>query len=325
MTEVFVGIDLGGTNIKLGCFTQDLTLIAKTSIPTQLELGLDSILDRISQTTETLLTKSNLSHKNIRAAGIGSPGPVDVDAGIVITTSNMGFKNVPLRQMLSDRLKKPVVLENDANVTCWAEYVAGAGKGTRDMILLALGTGIGGGVISNGELVHGFDNNAGELGHVIVHPNGRLCGCGQKGCAEAYASATSTAARAAEAIHNGAKSTLKNVLQQNGQITGKDVYDHSAAGDKLAKEITDGTALSLAILCVSLLHTTGPQRIVFYGGMIGAGSLLLKPLRYYFDRQIWNIRKEKVKLCFAKLGADAGIIGTAALAAHTHKQKKSRH
>jgi len=320
MREIFIGIDLGGTNVKIGCFDSNLKLVAKTSIPTQLELGPESIIDRTVQAAENLVLKAGLSVDNICAAGIGSPGPVDIDAGIVIATSNLRFTNVPLRQILSDRLGKPAVLENDANVTCWAEHVAGAGKGADDMVLVTLGTGVGGGIISNGELVHGLGCNAGEMGHIIIYPDGRLCGCGQKGCVEAYASASSTAARAAEAIKAGAQSSLKKLLDEKGEITCKEVFEHVAAGDKLAKEITQDTAKALAILCIVLLHTTGPERVVFFGGMIGAGDLLLKPIRKFFDQYIWTINKEKMELCFATLGDDAGIIGTASLAIHAREQ-----
>ena len=319
MDEVFIGVDLGGTNIKIGCLDSDLTVIAKTSIPTEVESGPESIIDRIGRSVEELLAASGLSVKDICAAGIGSPGLMDIDAGVVIAAHNLRFQNVPLRKMLSERLGKPSVLENDANITCWAEHVAGAGKGADEMILITLGTGIGGGIISSGELVHGYRNSAAELGHTIIYPDGRLCGCGQKGCVEAYASASSTASRAAEAIQAGAESSLKKLLDENGEITCKDVYDHLAAGDKLAKEITDGTAKALAVFCINMLHATGPERIVFYGGMIGAGELLLKPVQNFFERYIWNLKKEDVQLCLATLGGDAGIIGTAALAMHVVK------
>lgn len=320
MAKVYIGVDLGGTNIKIGCFDESLSLIDNASIPTDVEKGAQDIVGRIGDSVEQMLASKGLSTDDITAAGIGSPGVIDTENGIVIQAANMGFSNTPLRQMLSDRLSSPVVLENDANVTAWGEYAAGAGKGTKNMILIALGTGVGGGIIVDGELLHGYGNKGGEIGHMIVQPNGRQCGCTQKGCIEAYSSASTTAARATEAIQAGGESSLKQLLDDNGEITCKDVYEHVAAGDKLAKEITDGTAEYLAILCVSLLHLTGPEKILFFGGMIGAGDLLLDPIKEHFARQIWTIQKEDVELCFATLGADAGIIGNAALAMHFEKQ-----
>ena len=316
MSEIFIGVDLGGTNAKIGCFDSELELITKISIPTDVKAGPKRIVDRIGAAVEGSLAESGFSMKDICAAGIGSPGVIDIDAGVVKRTSNLEFKNVPLQQMLSECLGKPVVLENDANVTCWAEHVAGAGRGADDIVLLTLGTGIGSGIISAGELVHGFGNSAGESGHIIIYPDGRLCGCGQRGCAEMYASAAATATRATEAIRAGNPSSLEKLFDEKGQITCKDVYGHTAAGDKLAKKITDGTAKALALLCVSLFHVSGPRRIIFYGGMIGAGKLLLEPVHTFFNEFIWTMKKEDVQLCFAQLGSDAGIIGAAALAIH---------
>jgi glucokinase len=322
MREVFVGVDLGGTNIKLGCFDGELNLLSKRTIPSRVELGPESIIERIGQNIEKMLSESGLSTKDICAFGIGSPGVMDIEAGVVMAAGNMRFENVPLRQMLSDYLGKPGVLENDANVTCWGEHVLGAGKGVDEMILITLGTGIGSGIIKNGKLVHGFNNNGVEVGHIILYPDGRMCSCGQRGCVEAYASASATAARAKEAVKSGAISSLKKVFEETGDITCKDVYKHVAQGDKLAKEISDETAKALALLCVNLLHVIGPKRIVFYGGMNKAGQLLLEPIKEFFNEHIWSLKKEDVEFCSATLGADAGIIGTAALAIHALKEGK---
>jgi len=322
MREVFVGVDLGGTNIKLGCFDGELNLLSKRTIPSRVELGPESIIERIGQNIEKMLSESGLSTKDICAFGIGSPGVMDIEAGVVIAAGNMRFENVPLRQMLSDYLGKPGVLENDANVTCWGEHVLGAGKGVDEMILITLGTGIGSGIIKNGKLVHGFNNNGVEVGHIILYPDGRMCSCGQRGCVEAYASASATAARAKEAVKSGAISSLKKVFEETGDITCKDVYKHVAQGDELAKEISDETAKALALLCVNLLHVIGPKRIVFYGGMNKAGQLLLEPIKKFFNEHIWRLKKEDVEFCSATLGADAGIIGTAALAIHALKEGK---
>lgn len=323
MDKIFVGIDLGGTNIKIGCFDSELKFISKTAVTTKADMGPEVVVDRIAETTKQLLADNNVPDEALKAAGIGAPGPSNIAAGLIIAAPNLPmFKNVPLRDMVSERLGKPIVFENDANAACWGELVVGAGKGVNDMVFFTLGTGIGGGVVSNGELVHGYNDNAAELGHIIMHIGGRLCGCGQKGCVEAYASASSTAARASEAVKAGAKSTLKKVLDTTGKITCKNVFEHSAAGDPLAKEITEGTASALGILCVDMLHVTGPQRIVFAGGMIAAGDLLLSRIQHYFKEYIWPLKPELLEICFATLGEDAGIIGSAALAQHAHLQGK---
>ena len=323
MSEMFVGIDLGGTNIKIGLFDSELKLINKTSVATKVDMGPNVVIDKMAQTAKKLLAEAGLSLQDVVAVGIGTPGPAKYSEGIIIKSTNMPtFKNVPICRMLNEKLGAPIVFDNDANVACWGEYAVGAGKGVKDMVFFTLGTGIGGGIISNGELVHGCDENGAELGHMVIYPDGRKCNCGQRGCVEAYASADSTARRAREAIEAGAESSLKKVLDEKGQITSKDVYEHLAAGDKLAKEITDGTAKALAITCINMLHTTEPKRIVFAGGMIAAGDVLLNRIKDFFNEHIWTLKKEMVEICFATLGEDAGIIGAAALARHAKQQGK---
>ncbi|HCO96797.1 MAG TPA: glucokinase [Phycisphaerales bacterium] len=323
MSETYVGIDVGGTNIKIGLFDSELELISKTSVTTDAEMGPEIVIKKMAQTVEELIAEAGLSLQDIVAVGIGTPGPAKYSEGIIIQSTNMPkFKNVPICRMLNEKLGAPVVFDNDANVACWGEYTVGAGKGVKDMVFFTLGTGIGGGIVSDGELVHGCDENAAELGHMIIYPDGRRCNCGQKGCVEAYGSADSTARRATEAIEAGAESSLKKVLDEKGKITSKDVYTHLAAGDKLAKEITDGTAKALAITCINMLHTTEPKRIIFTGGMIAAGDVLLNRIQDFFDEYIWTLKKETVEICFATLGEDTGIIGAAALARHAKQQGK---
>ncbi len=323
MSKIFVGIDVGGTNVKIGLFDSELKMICKTSITTEADMGPEVVINNMAQAVKELLAEAGFSLSNIVAVGIGTPGPAKYSEGIIIRSTNMPkFKNVPICKMLNERLGAPVVYDNDANVACWGEYVVGAGKGVKDIVFFTLGTGIGGGIVSNGELVHGCDENAAELGHMIIYPDGRECACGQRGCVEAYASADSTARRATEAIEAGAESSLKKVLDEKGKITSKDIYQHLAKGDKLAKEITDGTAEALAITCINMLHTTEPKRIIFTGGMIAAGDVLLNRIKEYFDKHIWTLKKETVEICFATLGEDTGIIGAAALARHAKQQGK---
>ena len=321
MAKYFIGIDVGATNVKIGCFDGELNLVSKTSITTNAEMGPDIVIDNIAAATTTLVNEAGFSIDDICAVGLGMPGPANYSEGIVISSTNMPkFKNVPIVRMLAERLAKPVVMDNDGNVACWGEYVTGAGKEVEDMVFFTLGTGIGGAIVNHGELLTGCADNATELGHIIIYPDGRMCNCGQHGCVEAYASATWTAQRATEAIQAGAESSLKELLQEKGQITCKDVYEHLAGGDKLAKKITDETAKALALVCINVLHTTEPSRIVFAGGMIAAGDTLLDRIKHYFNEHIWTLKKETVEICFATLGEDAGIIGAAALAKHASPQ-----
>jgi len=323
MGKVYIGIDLGGTNIKIGLFDGDLNILKKTSVPTEADMGPDVVIGNMAEAALGLVADAGLKKSDIQAVGIGTPGPAAYSKGIIIKSTNMPtFKNVPIVKMLNETLGAPIAFDNDANVACWGEYVAGAGKGVKDVVFFTLGTGIGGGVVCNGELVHGCAENGAELGHMIIYPDGRRCNCGQRGCVEAYASADSTARRAQEAVEQGRKSSLKEILDKKGKITAKDVYEQVVAGDELAIEIAEGTAKALAITCVNMLHTTEPRRILFSGGMIAAGEVLLEAINRHFQQQVWTLKKEDVEIRFATLGGDTGIVGAAALARHNYGPSK---
>ena len=314
MSSVLVGIDLGGTNIKIALFDMDLTLLKKTSVTTGVDMGPAAVVDRIDQAIANLLSQQGLTLTDLAGAGIGTPGPADYQAGILIKSTNMPtFKDVPIKRMLEDKLKCAVAFENDGNVACFGEFSVGAGKDIDDMVFFTLGTGIGCGIVSRGRLIQGATGNAAEVGHMIVDPDGEPCNCGQQGCVEVIASASNTARRATAAVKEGQASSLKQTLDNNGEITCKDVYEHLAQGDSLAKRITDETHQALAIMCVNMLHVTDPARIVFTGGMIAAGDPLLTGIRNEFNKRMWTLRKESVEIVFASLGEDAGVIGAAAL------------
>ncbi len=321
MQVYYLGIDLGGTNIKAGLFDENLNLIKKVSTPTQADTNAENVVERLAALVDDLIEKTGIDRSRIVAGGLGTPGPVNLKEGAVVAAPNLPcFKNTPLREMVSQRLQIPFVMEKDSNAACWGEHVIGAGKGIDNMIFLTLGTGVGGGLIVNGQLVHGNTDSAAEFGHIIIYPDGRLCGCGQRGCVEAYSSANSTVARALEQLQKGRKSNLFQILENGKDLTSKDIYQAAAKGDPLAIEITDGTAKALGLLCVSMLHFSCPKRIVLAGGMIAAGDMLLDKIRYYFNKYIWSMKKESVEICFATLGEDAGIIGNASLAEHAHKR-----
>jgi glucokinase len=314
-SKLYVGIDIGGTNIKVGCFDSDLTLIRKTSVTTDAHTGATEVVRRLVDEIKALVVDCGFEVEAIQAAGIGTPGPADYKAGVLVKPTNMpALKGAPLKQMVQDGLGCPTAFENDANTAAYGEFTMGAGRDINDMVFFTLGTGIGCGIVSNGKLVQGVHGNAAEVGHMIIFPDGERCNCGQTGCVEAYASASHTARRATEAVQKGENSSLKAVLDKTGEISAKDVYDHLARGDALAKRITDETARALALVCINMLHTTEPARIVFTGGMIAAGDVLLNRIREYFNELIWNIKPETVEIVFASLGEDTGIIGAAALA-----------
>ncbi len=311
----YVGIDLGGTNIKGGVVTEERQVLSRVSIPTKAWNGPDHVITLIAGLVERVITEARVQRSEIVGVGIGSPGSMSHTQGIIIRPPNLpGWVNVPLRDRVKELTGLPTTLENDANAAAWGEFWAGAGRGTRHMVMFTLGTGVGGGIITDGRLLRGHFDNGAELGHMIVQPGGRLCGCGQKGCLEAYSSAHYTGLRAKEAVEAGEPSTLSETLKKTGQVTSEDVAKAAAAGDPLAARIWDETCYYLAVACVNMQHATNPERILLAGGLIGACNVLLDPLRKYSAEMTWNAADDLPEILFATLGNDAGFIGAAGAA-----------
>ncbi len=312
----FVGIDLGGTNIKGGVVDEDQQVLCKVSIPTEAEQGPDHVIELMADLVERLIGEPGIGRDRVDAVGIGSPGSMSHTHGIVIKPPNLpGWENVPLRDRIKDMTHLPTTLENDANAAAYGEFWAGAGRDVQHMVMLTLGTGVGGGIVTDGRLMRGHFDNAAELGHWIVQPGGRPCGCGQRGCLEAYASAHYTAQRASEALQEGQASSLNDVLEAKGKITSKDVVQAATDGDDLARRILDETCNYLAIACVNIQHATNPELIVLAGGMIAAGEeVLLNPIRNKAAELTWKAADDLPEITFATLGNDAGLIGAAGCA-----------
>lgn len=310
-----IGIDLGGTNIKAGVLDADGKLVYRCSVETQGDHGFEHVFARLVDLVANVIDDAGLEKTDVAAIGYGTPGPMSHKQGIIYASPNLpGWKDVPLRDRFSKATGLPVTLDNDANAAAFGEFVAGAGKGARDMVLLTLGTGIGGGIILNGELQRGAFDNAAEIGHTIVVPNGRPCPCGQRGCLERYGSANAVAERFIEALRAGEDSPLKARVEAGEAPTSVDIARAARAGDPLAARIWDETCLYLAIACVNIQHVLNPECVVLAGGLIGAGEQLLTPVRAHFRQQAWQIARDHPRIEFATLGDDAGIIGAAALA-----------
>lgn len=310
-----IGIDLGGTNIKAGVLDADGKLIYRCSIETHADRGFEDVFARLVQLVDDAVRAAGLRKGEIAAIGYGTPGPLSHKEGIVCASPNLpGWENIPLKARFSEATGLPVTLDNDANVAAYGEFIAGAGRGLRDMVLLTLGTGIGGGIILNGELLRGALDNAAEIGHMIVVADGRPCPCGQRGCLERYGSANAVAERFVEALQAGEESSLRGRVEAGETLTSVDIARAAHAGDALAARIWDETCVYLAIACVNIQHVLNPECVVLAGGLIGAGDQLLRPVREHFRRQAWQIAQDHPRIEFATLGDDAGIIGAAALA-----------
>ncbi len=315
MAKYFVGVDLGGTNIKAGLVDGDAKVLCKFSVPTGIEEGTEHVVSTIANAAERAIRDAGVPRDHVCGIGIGSPGPMSHRRGLVINPGNLPcMKNVPLRDEITRRTGIRATLENDANAAAWGEYWAGAGKGVRDMVMFTLGTGVGGGVIAEGNLLRGHFENGGELGHIIVQPGGRQCSCKQYGCLEAYSSAGNLAARLVEEIRAGKSSSLKAMVDRGEEIRAEHVDRAARAGDRLAEQVWDDACRYLAIACVVMQHVTNPERVVFAGGMINAGQPLLDRIRGHFRRLTWELLDDFPEIMFATLGDDAGLIGAAGCA-----------
>ncbi|MBI5863123.1 MAG: ROK family protein [Planctomycetes bacterium] len=309
-----IGIDLGGTNIKAGLLAASGRLLERWSVPTEADRGYRHVVGRLTDLVATIQRAAGRGTQPT-GIGIGVPGPLSHRRGIIFGAPNLpGWVNVPLRDDLSKATGLPVSLENDANAAAFGEFVAGAGRGCTCMVLLTLGTGIGGGVVIDNLLVRGVFDSAGEVGHMIAVLDGRPCPCGQKGCLERYSSANAIAERVVEAVADGAESLLAQRIRRGDEINSGDVARACRDGCPTAKRIWAEACNHLAAACINLQHLLNPQRIVFSGGLINAGDQLLSPLREAFARLNWRVTNDFPELVFATLAEDAGLIGAAALA-----------
>ena len=316
MSEVsYIGIDLGGTNIKAGLVGEGGVLLAQVSVPTEAARGVGHTIARIAEAGQAAIAAAGVDRASVRGVGIGSPGALDPARGIVRDTPYLpGFTNLPLSDLLSRAVGLPVALENDANAAAWGEFQWGAGKDVNSMVLLTLGTGIGSGIIVDGQLLRGSRNAAGELGHQIVRPGGAECGCGQHGCLEAYASARNIARRAADALEAGEQSALAETLEKGGAVECQDMVAAARAGDAMAVQIWDESCYYLAVGCVNAAHYLDPELIVFSGGLAAAGALLTDTVSAHVDRLYWKLDIPRPSIVSGVLGDDAGLIGAAGLA-----------
>ena len=315
MDQFYVGIDLGGTNIKGGVVDRSGQVVYFESIETEGERGRDHVLDRIALLVGRVRDGARLSPAQIAGVGIGSPGPLSIKKGIIYSAPNLpGWENLYLADEIRARTGYPCVIENDANAAALAEAVAGAGKGLACMIMLTLGTGIGGGIVLGGRVWHGADDIAAELGHVSIHYDGVRCNCGSIGCVEAYASAPATVRRAREALAAGGKSVL---AARGDKLTCEDVFKAARRGDWLAQKVVADTIKFLAVAIGSLINVFNPDMIVLFGGMTKAGDQLFAPLRREVAMRCFGIGAKRCKIVGSELGEHAGVIG-AAFAAMQH-------
>ncbi len=316
----YVGVDLGGTNIKAGLLDAQTQVLSRLSVPTEIERGREQITANIITAAERSITEAGVKRDEVAGIGIGSPGPMSHRQGLIINPGNLTcLQNLPIRDIVSQRTGIKTTLENDANAAAFGEFWAGAGRGVRDLVMFTLGTGVGGGVITDGRLLRGHFENGGELGHIVVNPRGRKCSCAQLGCVEAYSSAYNLARYAEELIAAGRPSRLKPLVDAGELLKAEHIVEAAQAGDELARQVWDEACYYLAVTIVTMQHVTNPERVVLAGGLIAAGDFLLEPIRRHFRALTWNLLEDFPDIQFAALGNDAGFIGAAGCAWEAHR------
>ena len=308
-----VAVDLGGTNIRTAYFPSPKPPPErKEKVLTHADEGLEPVLDRIFSSISAVLPGDSKGS----VIGVGAPGPLDTFAGIILEAPNLpGWFNVPLRDIVADRFKCPVVLGNDANLAALGEWRFGAGRGTKNLIYLTISTGIGGGVINDGKLLLGHRGLAGELGHMSVDPNGAACGCGRYGHLESLASGTAIGRQAEEFIKKGENSSLEDIYKKNGRIRAQDVGEAAKMGDTLAINIVRTAAQLIGHQLASLTHAFNPEVIILGGGVSQLGALLFEPLEHSLREHVMHPAYiDGLDIRPAVLGDDAGLIGAMVLA-----------
>ncbi|NIA14928.1 MAG: ROK family glucokinase [Nitrospiraceae bacterium] len=313
MTEVIIGVDMGGTNVKTAVVTKDKRILSKDSRPTRAENGPQAVMDVMKQGVDAVLAETGIDKSNVLAAGIGAPGPLDWKRGLIYELPNLpGWVNVPIADEMAKRLGVPCFVDNDANVACYGEYWLGAGQGTDSICTLTLGTGVGGGVVVFGQLLRGIDGTAAEIGHLKVMRGGRVCGCGATGCLESYASVTGMVRTAVEGIEAGRETILKEMCGNDlSAIGGKMISNAIVQGDDFAKWVMEETGTWLGIGISSLINLLNPERVVLCGGMIAAGDILFDPIRRTARELSFDVPAARAEIVPAGLGADSGVIGAA--------------
>lgn len=313
MKPYVVGIDIGGTNTVFGIVDARGVVIASSSIKTLKHANVEDYIEELYQGVTHLMAANDAIDK-VGGIGIGAPN-ANYYTGTIEKLVNIPWPTpLPLAQMVSEKFGIPVAITNDANAAAIGEMTYGAARGMKNFIMITLGTGVGSGIVINGQLVYGHDGFAGELGHVIMkRNNGRLCGCGRTGCLEAYCSATGVARTAREFLEiRTDKSALRGLPLE--QITSKDVYDAAVNGDKLAKEIFDYTGNILGEAFADFTVFSSPEAIILFGGLAKSGDLLMKPIKESMEKHMMNMFKGKVKvLCSELKEADAAVLGGSAL------------
>lgn len=313
--KYYLGVDLGGTNIVAGVVDEEYNILVKESVKTNSNRPAAEVIADIIAVAKKAVESANLTMDQIENVGVGAPGTANKDTGIIEYSNNLKWDEVPLKQMMEDGLQKPVFVENDANAAAFGEFLAGAGKDHNSLVAITLGTGVGGGVITDGKILTGFSYAGAELGHSVIVAHGRHCTCGRDGCLEAYVSATGLINATKEAMQEDKQSAMWEICDGNLEnVNGKTAFDGMRKGDATAIDVVDTFIDYLSIGIANFINIFQPEILCIGGGICKEGDTLIKPLTEKVIPQTYAKKEEnRTKIVVAKLGNDAGVIGAAML------------
>lgn len=308
-----LGIDLGGTNIVASVVDENYKIISTAKRKTNCPRPADEIVDDMAAVALEAIEMANLTKDDIDAAGVGAPGAINPVDGIITYANNLGFRDVPMAAMLKERTGLDFYLENDANAAAYGEYIAGAGKGTKNFVMITLGTGVGGGVIIDGKIFAGSNYAGAELGHTVIAMDGEMCTCGRQGCWEAYASATALIRQTKQAMIRYADSIMWELCDNDiNKVSGITAFDAMRKGDAAGKAVVDRYVQYIAIGIANNINIFQPEMICIGGGVSKEGDNLIKPIVEYVNGDNYaRFLPKKAEIKTAQLGNDAGIIGAA--------------
>jgi glucokinase len=320
--KVFVGCDVGGTNIKAGLVNvEDGMVLISNSIPTLARQGPEAVMERMAILISDLISEVHIEKSEIGGLGISAPGMIDLETNTTLFLPNLfsEWRNIPVGERIKTYLGLDVAMLNDVRAITFGEWAYGAGRGVDSMACFAIGTGVGGGLVVNNQLILGIGGTAGELGHQTVEPNGPLCGCGNYGCIEVFASGPAIAAEAARGVLQGWSTKIVDLVDHDiNQLTPEIVARAAMMGDALALEVWERAGYYLGIGVANILISVGVKRVVIAGGVSKAGKLLLDPIKKVVEQRVFLMPQDQVEIVSAKLGNDAGTVGMAAWSALQH-------
>lgn len=307
----YIGIDLGGTNIKIGLLNPDLTVQAKLKVPTESETDSQTVMANLIAGVKQLLVETQTGSDQIKAIGVGVPGQMDIERGLSIFSPNFShWDNVPVVRLIEDQFHVPTYMDNDVRVNLYGEWQLGAGKGEQDVLMVTLGTGLGAAMITNGQMMYGKSNSAAELGHLNMYRHGRPCACGSSGCLGRYVSARGMVKTVQEHLAAGETSVISDWTQgDETKITARMISEAYDQGDQLAQTVMQETGEILGYGLSSAINLYNPERIIIGGGVAAAGERLLGPTKEVIAGHALKVAREICDIVPAQLGPWAGMVG----------------